>query len=419
MDIELLLDHPAPRAGSPLTLRALVRVSGRAPDDTRRRPLNLAMVLDRSGSMAGPKLEHARDAAALLVRRIWPEDTVGVVAFCSEVITLAAGATGDAHGTAEARIREIQTGGMTNLSGGWLRGRELVQEAFREEGVNRIVLMTDGLANQGITDRTALEGLCRSARAEGISTTTIGFGEGFDEDLLRAMADAGGGATYYIEDPDQAPGIFEEEVEGLLSLAAQNVTIQMDPGPGALLSAVRHSYPTTPVGNGLRLDVGDLYAREPRLALMEFRLEGAEPGSELEVATITVQGYVLTDEGGVEQRTVDLPVRLRVGDGPRVEPEVRRVVALLDAADARERAVRQREQGDWDNARLTLDEAADRLQRELPDDSEAQREARGLRDIADRMREGHYSISEAKYLKQQAYDLGRSRSLARERYRRE
>jgi len=132
-----------------------------------------------------------------------------------------------------------------------------------------------------------------------------------------------------------------------------------------------------------------------------------------------VQGYVLTDEGGVEQRTVDLPVRLRVGDGPRVEPEVRRVVALLDAADARERAVRQREQGDWDNARLTLDEAADRLQRELPDDSEAQREARGLRDIADRMREGHYSISEAKYLKQQAYDLGRSRSLVRERYRRE
>jgi Ca-activated chloride channel homolog len=419
MNIDLLLDHPASVPGRPLTLRALARITGRAPAESRRTPLNLALVLDRSGSMGGDKLEHAKDAAALLVRRVWPDDTVGVVVYDDQVETLIAGATGERHSEAEARIRGLFTGGMTNLSGGWLRGRDLALDAFREAGVNRVILMTDGLANQGITDRDSLAGLPAEARARGITTTTIGFGRDFDEDLLRAMADAGGGAAYYIENPDQAPGIFEEEVEGLLSLAAQNVTLEVAPREGVRGVAVRHSYPSTPVGRGLRLDIGDLYAREPRLALMQFILEDARPGTELAVADLRVSGHVLTEEGGVEHRVVELPVRLAVGEGPRVEAEVRRVAVLLDAAEARERAERRRMEGDFGGAGEVLRESAGQLVQSLPGDPEAAREAAELSDLASRLEEERFYEEDVKYMKQRSYDAMRSKMMASDRYRRE
>lgn len=418
MDIELLLDHVAPPPGTPLTLRALLRISGQAPESTDRTPLNLALVLDRSGSMGGEKLANAREAAAMLVRRIWPDDTVSVVAYGSDVTTLAAGARGDAHEQAEARIRGIRTAGTTNLSGGWLRGRALTGESHLDAGVNRIVLLTDGLANEGLTDPDTLTGLCAKARSEGITTTTIGFGEEFDEDLLRAMADAGGGSAYYIENPDQAPGIFEEEVEGLLSLAAQNVSVEITSGSGTALASVRHSYPSTPTDHGMRLDVGDLYAREPRLVLMEFRLGEAFVGDEVDVAGIRVQGHVLNHDGGVEQRQIDLPVRLRVGDGPLVEPEVRRVALQLDARDARERAIGHQEQGKWTRAREVLVETADRIVAERPDDPDVENEAARLRESALQMDMDVWTTKERKYMLQEAHDLGRARAKARTRYQR-
>lgn len=227
--------------------------------------MHLALVLDRSGSMSGEPIERLREAAALLLRRLWPEDRVSVVAYDNEVLTLADAVSGDRHAEAATGVGRLFARGSTNLSGGWLRGRDLVEKALVPAGVNRIVLMTDGLANQGITDPGRLGELCRSAAAAGITTTTIGFGPNFNEDLLRLMADAGGGATYYVERPDQAPGIFEEGVEGLLSLAAQNVSVEVEAGKGASLVAVRHTYPSSTRGGVVRLEVGDLYATEPRL----------------------------------------------------------------------------------------------------------------------------------------------------------
>ncbi|TVP58693.1 MAG: VWA domain-containing protein [Gemmatimonadales bacterium] len=435
MNVELLLSHPAPSEGPPLRLQALVRISGRAPEASARPPLNLALVLDRSGSMSGEKLENARQAAALLLRRLGDADRVSVVAYDDQVQTLAEGATGPAHQEAIEAVRRIHAGSTTNLSGGWLRGWDLVRavrgegggptEGLSETGESdapadttpRILLMTDGLANAGITQPAALTGLCRTAREEGISTTTIGFGQGYDEDLLRAMADAGGGAAYYIENPDQAPGVFEEEIEGLLGLAAQNVELVLTPGSGTELVAVRHSYPTTQTETELRLDIGDLYGHEPRLALMEFDLEDARAGVELDVASLRVRGHVLED-GGVEEREVTLPITLKVGVGPRVEPEVRRIALLLDAADVRDEALAARDRGDWDGASDRLRETAERIEAELSGDVEGEREVNSLRAMATRMQPHVFDAADLKYMKQQVHDQRRSRTAARERYER-
>ncbi|MFO8174964.1 MAG: VWA domain-containing protein, partial [Longimicrobiales bacterium] len=218
MKTHVTLDHE-PVADGGWMVHALLKIEGEAPEDRDRVPVNLSLVLDRSGSMAGEKLAAARNAASMLVRRLSPMDTVSVVAFDHEVSVVAPPATGEEQEQLPGAIEAIQAGGMTNLSGGWLRGRDLVAANLRDGGVNRIILLTDGLANVGITGTHQLTGLCQQGTRTGVSTTTIGFGQGYDEDLLRAMADAGQGGTYYIEEVDQASGVFEEELEGLLSMA--------------------------------------------------------------------------------------------------------------------------------------------------------------------------------------------------------
>ena len=271
MQHTVLVDYELAVAQQGFIVRALLKLEGKAPTPNNRIPLNLSIVLDRSGSMAGDKLEAARDAAAMLIQRLHPDDTVSVVAYDDDVTTVAEPATGrDQHGL-PTQIQTIEPGGSTNLSGGWLRGRELVARGKREGGVNRVMLLTDGLANVGITDPTQLLGLCRTACGAGITTTTIGFGADYDEKLLRGMADAGGASTWYIERPDQAADVFAEELEGLLTLCAQTVSVEIRPSDAVTLTAIRHQYPTTTLGSGgARLEIGDIYAREPKSVLVEF-----------------------------------------------------------------------------------------------------------------------------------------------------
>ncbi len=223
--------------------------------------------------------------------------------------------------------------------------------------VNRVLLLTDGLANVGITDPETLTGLCQSAAEVGITTTTIGFGAGYDENLLTAMARAGGGNDYYIEHADQAPGVFEEELEGLLSISAQNLSVRIEPTAGNECAQVWHEYPSQAEGDALVLTVGDLYAREPRHVLAEFLLKPAEDGeeeAEIDVATFTVTADVLTEEGSVEKHTVTLPVRLSPVEGGYAEPSVRKEMLHIEVARAREEALEDWKKGEYDRAQQNL-----------------------------------------------------------------
>lgn len=414
MKTTLLLDQE-PVADGGWVVRALLKLEGKAPAREGRVPLNLSLVLDRSGSMTGAKLAAAKEAARLLVRRLWPEDRVSVVVFGSRVHTIAPPATADGHQDVAARIGAIGTEGMTNLSGGWLKGRDHVVHHFRAGGVNRIVLLTDGLANQGITDSDRLCGLCSAAAANGVTTSTIGFGTDFNEDLLIAMADAGGGNAYYIEHPDQAPGIFEEELQGLLSIAAQNLSVRIAAARGAQFVAVHHSYPAHADGRALVVEIGDLYAREPRLLLAEFLVEPGAAGQAVPVAELTLSAQVLTAKGGVQLETLRLPITVSTTAGARVEPEVRREMLLLEAARVRNDAVADRERGDFDGASRKLREVADKLRAAGLSDATLREEADDLAGLSDRFVAHSVGEADLKYLKQRYYDSMRSRRSSSER----
>lgn len=418
MQHTVLVDYELAVAQQGFIVRALLKLEGNAPTPNNRIPLNLSVVLDRSGSMAGDKLAAARDAAAMLVQRLHPADTVSVVAYDDEVITVAEPATGETQATLPNQIQHIQAGGSTNLSGGWLRGRELVARAKREGGVNRIVLLTDGLANAGITEPDKLLGLCRNACGSGITTTTIGFGADYDEKLLRGMADAGGASTWYIERPDQAADVFTEELEGLLTLCAQTVSVEIRPSDAVTLTAVRHQYPTTTLGSGgARLEIGDIYAREPKSVLVEFfvpaLLDEKVDVGDVRVAEIVVIAHVLTDAGGVERQEVSFPVVSRLTAAGHAEPEVRREMLLLDAAKAREDALRKRAEGDLGGAAAILRDmsvvlaAAPGMYGDVG--AEFSEQALDLSDMAGRFVAEEVSEEDAKYLAQRAYNAHRGK----------
>jgi Ca-activated chloride channel homolog len=419
MKIQTTLDHGAPPfPGGPLPVRMLLDVTGSAVDKKDAVPLNLALVLDRSGSMNGAPMHSAIEAAKLVARRMGATNRLSVVTYDSEVEVLARGATGTGLSAVVHGLDQVFPRGMTNLSGGWLAGRECVEDHMMEGGVNRVILLTDGHANEGITDPNKLGGLFEMASAQGITTTTVGFGEGFDEDLLEKLADAGRGSAYYIETVEQAPGVFEQELEDLLGLAAQNVTVKIELGADTMIAAVRHAYPSTETETGVELTLGDLYAEEPKLLLVELVPSSATPGAELRLATVTVRGHVLTAEGGVEIREVHLPITIAVGADPRVEPEIEKVHVLLDAARARQEAMDRADRGDYGGAAHVLRESARNFRHSSVADAEVMREANELASMAVTLDDRAYGSTDRKYMKQMTYDAKRGRRKASERIRR-
>ncbi|MGH7482949.1 MAG: vWA domain-containing protein, partial [Longimicrobiales bacterium] len=329
MNTQLYLDQEPSSDGSTLIVRALLRLTADAPSEDRRRPLNLSLVLDRSGSMSGPKLDAAKQAAVALARRLGPRDLLSVVGYGSDVRTEAEPGTGEQQEDLVARIEAIVCDGMTNLSGGWLRGRELVARNAGEDRISRVILLTDGLANEGITDADRLAALCRGAAEDGITTATVGFGEGFNEHLLTLMADAGGGGTYYIEEPDQAVAVFGAELDGLLTVAAQNTAVEILPAAAVELAAVHHAYPRRAIDGGLRLELGDLYAREPKALLAQFLVPTGSLTGDVAIADVVVHAHVLGEDGSVERREVRLPITIDAAGEARVSAEVRRELLRL------------------------------------------------------------------------------------------
>ncbi len=355
MEAAVRLDHTLLALDGEHDVHAMVEIV--APElelSDARDPLRLALVLDRSGSMAGRKLEVAKRCATWLVGRLDPRDEIALVTYDDEVRLLAP--LSPPSDRLRAAIDGIRPGGSTNLSGGWLKGLEALGRG-NGAGLRKVLLLSDGLANVGITEPSVLTELAANARGQGVGTTTIGFGSDFDEELMTALAEAGGGHAHFAETPDAAPAIFSEELEGLTSIVAQNVSIEIRPGAEVEVLGILNDFPQIPVEGGVQVELGDAYAGERRRVVLGFHVPYLAALGPVAVAEIVLRYVSVGDE--VAHHEVTIPVVANVVSAKEAahalpDAAVREEVLVLRAAKAREEAIGLADSGQVDAARRRL-----------------------------------------------------------------
>lgn len=236
-----------------------------AVKQAERAPLNVALILDRSGSMSGEKLRYVQQAASHVLDQLDGRDRVALVAYDDTVQLLAPSTlvTPAARAELKNKIEALRPGGSTNLSGGWLEGCREVAAQLSETSVSRALLLTDGLANCGITDVEELGRHARELRQRGVATSTFGVGLDFNESLLELLAEQGGGRFYFIERPGQIPEVFRRELGELLEVVAREASLSIEL-PNDVAVEVLGELPHERENKRLRIFLGDMSAREQR-----------------------------------------------------------------------------------------------------------------------------------------------------------
>jgi Ca-activated chloride channel homolog len=191
----------------------------------RRPAVNIALVIDKSGSMQGTKLEDAKQSAILFIQRLAPQDIVSVITYSSSAQVLVPATRATDKGSIIRLIQGIRADGSTALFAGVSKGAAEVRKFAEEQRVQRIVLLSDGLANQGPSTPQELGQLGRSLVREGISVSTMGIGYGYNEDLMAQLAFNSDGNHVFVENSDQLAGIFESELNDIFGISAQRLKI--------------------------------------------------------------------------------------------------------------------------------------------------------------------------------------------------
>lgn len=241
--------------------------------------MSLAIVIDRSGSMSGEPIRNAKAAALSVLRQLGPSDAFTVVTYSSgsEVvlpIQVASEANKDAARTA---IETIEDDGGTCISCGLDSAAAEVARTPIRGGVQRLLVISDGQANEGVFDRDELAGLAANHAAHGASISTVGVGLDFDERTMRRLAEVGRGNYYFIEDTVALSTMFAHELAALGEVVAADVRVSVTPSPGVRI-AEAYGYPMTPSGDGAVVPIADLRAGETRKLVL--RIHTAAPASD-------------------------------------------------------------------------------------------------------------------------------------------
>ena len=222
------------------TMEVLVRVQ--APDwpeglAQQSTPKRLALVVDRSGSMHGDPLTEALACVVHIAQRLTPADQLALVVYDSKVDTLLPLRPMDTPQAVADVVAGVVSGGNTNLFGGWEGGAAQL-EGGSAGSISRVILLSDGQANTGLIDEEAIAAHCSQWLAKGVSTTTVGLGRGFNENLMSAMARAGGGQQYYGQTAADLYDSFDEEFSLLQALCLRQLDIRFVPAGGVIVEPV-------------------------------------------------------------------------------------------------------------------------------------------------------------------------------------
>jgi Ca-activated chloride channel family protein len=421
MTLTLRTDRRLIRAAARSTRYLLATIfAPTAPPRAERRPVNVALVLDRSGSMDGErKFGLAREAVEQSLRLLRPEDRFTLVVYDTEVDVLceAVAATPEARRMALSRLRDVGPRGGTDLHAGWTAAAAQIGAGLRDDAITRALLLTDGLANHGITEHGALVEKSAELRRFGIVTSTFGVGADFDERLLRDVAHEGGGNFYFIETPAQIADLLTSELGEALEIVARDAVLHVALPDGADAEPLGRQRFTGGRGEGLHISLGDLVSAQEMPVVIRIRLPEGLPG-----AATGVSARLGDRDGVLDTSAVSCEWRYADHRANDVQPRdvtVDREVAAHYAARARAEATEANRKGDLDRARHVLERTADRIRRYADNDPAIDAIRRSLLDDARRYGREVLSAMQLKvsFAVAEAYGKGRTPDGKARRYR--
>lgn len=244
-----------------------------------RLPLNIALVIDSSGSMGGDKLATVKQAAQSMINHLQPGDRFSLITYENEArVLIASELYEELHRKARRLIKRIRPGGSTNISAGLNAGYREVRKYYSPASINRVLLLSDGQANQGITSSYGLGNIVQDEADKDISLSTFGVGLDFNEDLMASLSENGRGMYYFIDSPDRIPTILAKEFSLTEQLAATGIMLKINLHPGIRIDKVyANKYDIQ--GNKLIIYGGDLSAGERRRYQIRLQPPTLESGS--------------------------------------------------------------------------------------------------------------------------------------------
>jgi Ca-activated chloride channel homolog len=401
--------RPALLAGHDNEIDLLVRIQAPdAPPGIERHPLHLALVIDRSGSMSGRPLAEAKRCAEFVLDGLTASDRLSLIAYDNDVQTLIAAQPLSNKDAVRRAIRSIAERGSTNLHGGWLQGAESLAPHTSPASISRVILLSDGCANQGLTDPRLIEVQCAALAAADVTTSTYGLGHHFNEDLMVGMARHGGGNSYYGETAEDLMDPFREEFELLNAVCARRLELEVEPGAGINVQML-NDYVST--AREFAEDAGrsdrhawrlpDLAFGSEAWAVLRLRvpatLTAAEDSPEriVQLASISVRYATLDGEPrAIQPQTLAVPVLPASAFNAIADDElVVRRASELEAARLQAQAREHAQRGDWDGVARSVACAA-RLAEQSPwvgDVVDAMQDLAAQRDTALFAKEALYS----------------------------
>jgi Ca-activated chloride channel family protein len=335
------------------TVDVLIRLTPPDVDleNIKRSPLNLSIVLDRSGSMDGEKMIRAREAATYCVDQMLPTDRLSVVVFDDRIDTLFPSEPVVNKKSMKDLISRIDARGSTALHEAWVRGGLTISDHLMARGINRVLLITDGQANVGITSTDEIVSEALELFQRGISTSTIGIGADFNEDLLLPMAQSGGGNAWHVVEPQDMQRIFQVELDGLVAQFAHTVSLSLIPADGVRIVEVLNDFELTETG---RYRLPNLQAGSSLDIVVQLKLGTQSVGSTLRLLDLRM-GF--TPQGATAAEVVKSAFNVEfveANDDLPINNDVVKAVQFLMNARARREAMNRIDRGDYDGARVVI-----------------------------------------------------------------
>jgi Ca-activated chloride channel homolog len=363
--VEVALSNPVLEANRSQKAYLKVGCTGFDMLRTERVPVNLCIVLDRSGSMTGDKIRRAREAALMVVDMLEKDDIFSLVAYESSVRTLVPATRLYKKGKIRKKIYEIEAGGSTALFGGVSKGIKEVRKNLSKRRVNRVILLSDGLANVGPSSPYELGRLGQSAGKEGIAITTIGLGLGYNEDLMTQLAMSSDGNHSFAENSDDLASIFENELGDVLSVVAQDVEIIIRCPEGIRPIRVLDREASIR-GQKVTIFLNQLYSRQEKYVLLEVEVPSGKPGSRKQVAEVDVIYNNLRTN--IRENTTELAYARFSASKKDVAENINKIIAVQQikaiANEESRKAVELRDKGNIDSAQVIMLEQVNKLNKQ-------------------------------------------------------